>query len=109
MQSIFCANCLFSAMVGTKDTENMDTILQEITVWYYREKKMLWVYFDIFEGLLFLDFALDFNSIYRVLSATLIYIHSYQSSFTAEETGKWKVINKTQQKSDIFLKPSRIY
>lgn len=96
-------------MVGTKDTENMDTILQEITVWYYRGKKMLWVYFDIFEGLLFLDFALDFNSIYRVLSATLIYIHSYQSSFTAEETGKWKVINKTQQKSDIFLKPSRIY
>lgn len=31
---------LFSAMVGTEDMENTDPILQEITDWYCREKKM---------------------------------------------------------------------
>lgn len=54
--------------------------------------------------MLFSGFALDFNSIYRALSATLIYMHFHQSSFTAEETGKWKVINTAQQKSDYFPK-----
>ena len=40
MQRSFVQIVSFSAMVGTKDTKNMDPILQEIIVWYYREKKM---------------------------------------------------------------------
>lgn len=84
----FVQTVLFHAMVGNKDTENMDPTLQEITIWYCDERKCS-EYILIFpKDCYFQTFHWLLTQFIEHLSATLIYMHFHQSRFTAEGTGK---------------------